>query len=184
MSNPYKIKGDIMKNRLFLLITILTIIVFGALTIRLIDQPFGFLFNFSFYTLILGLLILLIKSTLYLINKSNFLSKLGGIVSGIIALVLIISTLILTYDYRILYFKSSPPRPTKSEWQEDLDYLSKELRSIHPDIYSMVSIEKLDSMENAINNRIPNSSDSNILMDLFRFTAMPNDAHTSRGNSR
>ena len=52
------------------------------------------------------------------------------------------------------------------------------MRSIHPNIYSMIPEENLDSLEKEIYERIPISEDSDILMDLFRFTAAPNDAHT------
>ena len=167
-----------MRSKFFLILSILFILVFGGLSIYLIKEPFGLLFTLSFNLLILALIFFLTIISLRLIKTKSLFTKIGGILIGIVSILLVVSTILITYDYRIFYFKSPIPNPTKTEWQEDLSYLSSQMRTIHPDIYSMVSKRSLDSLENEINERILNSDDSDILMDLFQFTAAPNDAHT------
>lgn len=167
-----------MKSKLFVILSLLVILVFGSLTIYLIKEPFGIFFTSSFYILILGLLCFLSTICYRLIKANKLIAKLSGLLIGVIVVLLLLSTIIITYDYRIFYFKSPAPKPTKYELQEDLNYLSAQMRSIHPNLYSMVSKTKLDSLQGEIYNRIPNNNDSDILMDLFRFTALPNDAHT------
>ncbi len=167
-----------MKTKHFIVLFLLTFLLFGALTIVLINTPFGLLFNVSMYLSITGLLCSLIIICYLLIKSKKILIKAGGLLIIIMTTILLIGIILITNDYRILYFKSPAPNPTKTEWQEDLSYLSSQMSTIHPDIYSMISKRSLDSLENKINERIPNSDDSDILMDLFQFTAAPNDAHT------
>ena len=167
-----------MKTKHFLALFILTFLIFGALTIVLINAPFGLLFYLCIYLSIIGLIIALIIISYLLIKSKRILIKVGGILTIILTTILLMGVILITYDYRILYFKSPISNPTKIEWQEDLSYLSSQMRTIHPDIYSMISKSSLDSLENEIKERIPNSDDSDILMDLFQFTAAPNDAHT------
>ena len=167
-----------MKTKHFFVLFLLTFLLFGALTIVLLNTPFGLLFNLSMYLSFTGLLSALIIFTYWLISSKKVFIKACGVLTFVITIILFISIILITNDYRILYFKSPIPNPTKTEWQDDLSYLSSQMRTIHPDIYSMISKRSLDSLENEINERIPNSDDSDILMDLFQFTAAPNDAHT------
>lgn len=167
-----------MKTKHFLVLFLLTFLLFGTLTIVLINTPFGLLFNVIMYLSITGLLCSLIIICYLLIKSKKVLIKVGGVLTIIITTILLIGIILITNDYRILYFKSPIPNPDKNEWLEDLSYLSSQIRAIHPDIYSMISKSGLDSLENEIKERIISSDDSDILMDLFQFTAAPNDAHT------
>ena len=164
--------------KFFFLISVSISVLFGILTLVMINTPFGPIFNICFYISVLGLLISLSLFSYSQIKLKGKFLKITGLLTTIITIILFVSVILLTVDYRFFYFKSSIPSPTKIEWQEDLKYLSSKLRSIHPDIYSMISRSSLDSLENEIRERILNSDDSDILMDLFQFTAAPNDAHT------
>ena len=167
-----------MKTKHFIMFSLLIFLLFGVLTLVLINTPFGPIFNICLYSSISGLLIVLgLGSYLQIKSKSIFI-KATGLFTTIITTTLFIAVILLTVDYRFLYFKSPIPKPTKIEWQKDLKYLSSQMRTIHPDIYSMIPKSSLDSLEEEIDTRIPNSDDSDILMDLFKFTAAPNDAHT------
>ena len=144
----------------------------------MLDAPFGLIFNTSLFLAIVGLILSLILIIYLFIKSKKIIIKLSGLSIAIITILVLISIVLVKNDYRILYFRSAVPHPEKVEWQEDLSYLSSQMRTIHPNIYSMIQKRSLDSLENTIFERIPNSDDSDILMDLFNFTAAPNDAHT------
>jgi len=167
-----------MKTKHFITFFTLIFLLFGVLTLVMINTPFGPIFNICLYSSVSGLLIVLGIGGYLQIKSKNIFIKTTGLLTTIITITLFVAVILLTVDYRFLYFKAPIPQPTKSEWQEDLNYLSSQMRSIHPDIYSMIPKERLDSLENEIYERIPYNENSDILMDLFRFTAAPNDAHT------
>jgi len=153
-------------------------IITGFFLLYLIDIPFGFLFHFVLYLFTGSLSIFLLSGAVFCFRAKPKMLKLAGVVPVLISIIVILLTVIFRVDYRILYFQSFSPTPTKAEWVEDLHHLRDQMIERHCDLDTLVSIAELDRMVKTIENRIPRLSDSEIVMELFRLTALPNDAHT------
>jgi len=153
-------------------------IVFGYVCLQLVNIPFGFLFQTILYLFVLSLVLLLTSIALICYRAAqNWLTWLG-IVPVLIAISVVILTIIINTDYRILYFKSFSPTPTKAEWIEDLNYLADQMEEKHRNLFALVTQEEWQSTVKAIENRIPNLSSSEIVMEFFKLSALPNDNHS------
>lgn len=96
----------------------------------------------------------------------------------LLSVLVVLSTALVAWDFRILYFRKLPPKPTKTEWIQDFQFLKTQMVERHADLSACVSEAELDEALRTIENRIDGLSESQIVMELFRFTAMLNDAHT------
>lgn len=153
-------------------------IITGFIFFQLINIPFGFKFNLALYLFVASVSILLLSSGILCLYSSRIWLKITGIVPVLLSVIIIGLTIIIKTDYRMLYYKSFVPKPTKTEWIEDVRFLKNQMIEKHCDISAMISIEELNDTVKAIEKRIPNLSDSEILMELFKLSSMPNDAHT------
>jgi tetratricopeptide (TPR) repeat protein len=164
--------------KILILIGILTSIITGFIFFQLINIPFGFKFNLTLYLFGASLSILLLSSSVLCFYSSRIWLKIIGIIPILLSVIIIGLTIIIKTDYRILYYKSFAPKPTKAEWIEDVRFLKNQMVEKHSDISAMISVEELNDTVKEIEKRIPNLSDSEILMELFKLSSMPNDAHT------
>ena len=165
-------------NMILIAVELLCSIITGFFLWQLIDIPFGFLFHFILYLFVGSLLSLLLSGAVFCFRAKQIWLKFVGVVPVLISIVVILLTVIIRTDYRVLYFRSFAPKPTKTEWVEDLHHLRDQMVEKHCDLNSLISVAELDDMVKTIENRIPHLSDSDIVMELFRLIAMPNDAHT------
>lgn len=167
------------KINLFLFgIGFLCSIITGFFLVQLSEIPFGFLFQFVMYLFVFSLLILFFSAVIFCFRSSRLWLRITGLIPILLSVVIIMLTLIVNTDYRILYFQSLSPKPTKTEWLEDLHFLRDQMKERHCDLDALISKEELDDTLIAIESRLPQLSDSEIVMELFRLTAMPGDAHT------
>jgi tetratricopeptide (TPR) repeat protein len=168
------------KNRL--LIILVTGIVFslisGFILLQLSEIPFGFLFQASLYLFAAALIFVLSLTAVFCFRAERHWLTWVGLVPVLLAVIVLLLTIIINTDYRILYFQALPPTPTKAEWIEDLHYLADQMAEKHKDLFALVDSSKWRETVGEIENRIPRLSDSQIEMELFRLTALPNDAHT------
>jgi len=104
--------------------------------------------------------------------------KFLGTLPALLGLALFLITLSISIDFRILYFQGMPPSPTKEEWIKDVHFLANQMKKIYPDFKSRVSDELLVKTVKDIETRIPELSESDIVMEFFRLSALPNDAHS------
>lgn len=150
----------------------------GFVLYSLSDIPFGIIFQIVLYILCLSMtLALVFLAFLCFKSEKRFLTWIG-LVSSLMAILVLSLSLILIIDYRMLYFNSIPPEPSKAEWIEDVHYLANQLVTKHPNIYSLVSEEKMTETINEIEEQIPGMRYADILMSLFKIAALPNDGHT------
>lgn len=161
----------------FIIVTALCII-FGFLLYSLSDIPFGFIFQTVFYIFCSCLLLVMLFIALLCFKSGKRVLILIGLVPALMAIAITVLTLILTIDYRILYFQSLSPNPTKTEWIEDLHYLAKQMSEKHSNLYSLISEGKMNETIKEIEGQIPEMTDPEILMALFKVAALPNDCHT------
>lgn len=164
--------------KILILIGFLTSIITGFIFFRLINIPFGFKFNLALYLFGASVSVLLLACSVLCFYSSRIWLKIVGIAPILLSVIIIGLIIIIKTDYRILYYKSFPPKPTKTEWIEDVRFLKNQMVEKHIDISAMISVEELNDTVKAIEKRIPNLSDSEILMELFKLSSMPNDAHT------
>src|SRR4030095_8590266 len=68
---------------------------------------------------------------------------------------------------------------TAQQWQEDLQYLAKELPRRHKNAFHTVSREQFDKSVAELNARIPNLQPHEIVVGLIRIVASVCDAHTA-----
>jgi len=165
-------------NKWLFTISIFLCLITGCLFFQLTSIPFGFLFNMSFFLFIGSVLFTLLLLVIFCFTASKRWLSIVGIFPLILFIILMIVTLIISIDYRILYFQGSPPKPTKSEWIEDLHFLADHMENKYPDLYASVSKELFKNTVKEIEQNILKMSDSEIVMEFFRLLALPNDAHT------
>ncbi len=168
------------KRSLVIGIIILTLlsIIFGLVLYSLSDIPFGNIFQIVFFIFSFSLMLTMITLTLLCFKSEKRLLTCLGIVPLLLAILVISVSLILIIDYRMLYFESIPPEPSETEWVEDLHYLTNQLITKHADLHALVSEKKMTATVKEIENQIPDMSNAEILMALFKIIALPNDGHT------
>jgi len=160
------------------LISLVFFVVTGYIFLQVVDIPFGFLFETIFYLFALSLVFLLSSTALICLRATKRWLNWVGIIPVVFAFGVVILTIIINTDYRILYLKSFPPNPTKAEWVDDLNFLADQMETKHRDLFALVSKEKWVNTVEAIENQIPNLSSYEIVMELFRLSALPNDNHS------
>jgi hypothetical protein len=153
-------------------------IITGFFLWQLSDIPFGFLFHFILYLFVGSLLILFLSGVVFCFRSTRLWMRIMAAVPILLSILIIVLTVIISTDFRVLYFMSLSPTPTKAEWIEDLHHLRAQMAEKHLDLYALVSKAEIDDTVKAIEKRIPRLSDSEIIMEFFRLSAMPNDAHT------
>jgi len=168
------------KRTLWIGIIILTLlgIISGLVLYSLSDIPFGSLFQIVFYLFSFSLMLAMAMLALLCFKSDKRLLFWLGFVPLLLAFFVISASLILMIDYRMLYFESIPPDPSEKEWIEDLHYLANQLITKHADLYSLVAEEKMTAAVKEIEKQIPDMSDAEIHMALFKIAALPNDGHT------
>jgi tetratricopeptide (TPR) repeat protein len=153
-------------------------VISGLSFYLLMNKPFGFLFNTSFFAFMISLLLVFLIIAKLCIKSTRRWLKLTSLLPSLIAIVLFLATIIVIVDVRIFYFAGLPPSPTKEEWIQDLHFLAEQMQTKYPNLYSRVSEEKFNQTVKEMEERIPQLSESDIVMELFRLTALPKDGHT------
>ena len=110
----------------------------GLLFYGLLDIPFGFLFNMSFFLLIGSMLLMLLSLAIKCFRAPRRWVSVLGIPPLILSIILIAFALVITIDVRILFFQDLPPTPSKAEWTEDLHFLADYMEKSYPDLYASV----------------------------------------------
>src|SRR4030095_462402 len=67
---------------------------------------------------------------------------------------------------------------TAQQWQEDLQYLAKELPRRHKNAFHTVSREQFEQAVADLNSRLPNLQPHEIIVGLMSIVASVSDAHT------
>ena len=150
----------------------------GLLLYALSDIPFGATFDTVLLLFTVGLVSLLALASLLCFRSRRAAAKWLGALPSFLALVAAGLAIIVLVDVRVLYFRSLPPQPTADEWIEDLHALADQMAERHSNLYALVSEEQWKSTVEEIERRIPSLTDSEILMELFRLSALPNDNHS------
>ena len=153
-------------------------IVTGLTLYSISTIPFGALFELNFLLFSGSLSLCLIFLTILLFRSNHRSVKYFSFLPAVTALVVILLTVILVADIRILYFQSLPPEPDKTEWISDLHALSGQMAEKHGDLYALISPDSLKSAICKIEERIPKIKNELIPMEFFRLAALPNDCHT------
>jgi tetratricopeptide (TPR) repeat protein len=151
----------------------------GFLFYNLIDIPFGFLFNLSFFLLVGNLSFGLVILTLMCFRAKRKWLLFVGVLPLLIFIIIASLTLIITIDYRLLYFKGVPPSPSTEEWGEDLSYLETKMREIHPNPFWKSTDEYFTNLINITNKKITTLDNASIFFELIKILALAHDSHTS-----
>ena len=112
------------KLRAGLIIAILISTIFGIALYHLSQIPFGIIFDIILYLFLISLVLVLILMALLCFRAAQHGLRWLGVIPVLLAIVVVMLILIIKIDYRMLYFKSLPPHPSKAEWIEDLHYLA------------------------------------------------------------
>lgn len=164
--------------KIILVISFTLAIIGGVILYFLIDKPFGFFFNSGFYLLSGGLIFGLLMLAILSFKSPKWWLKLIGIIPGLLSLLILVVTIAVSIDVRMLYFTGLPPKPTKAEWVKDVHFLADQMQKKYPNLNSKVSEEVVNETVKDIENKIPQLAESDIVTELFRLNALPNDAHT------
>ena len=86
--------------------------------------------------------VILVSSSVLCFYYSRIWLKIIGIVPVLLSVIIIGLTIIIQTDFRMLYYRSFAPKPTKTEWIEDVRFLKNQMVEKHSDISAMISIEE------------------------------------------
>ncbi len=150
----------------------------AVLTWLLLPEPFGRAFDFSLLLATLGFVTVLVILGLYMLRARPVWVRVTATLPLLFAALVTSVAVVVAVDHRCLFFRGLPPNPTAEEWQEDLDYLAEQMAAVHPGLYSLVPREYFDGVVAEVRSAISAMSEEQILMELFRIIALPNDAHT------
>ncbi len=173
-----------MKNRSFsigsivLLISIVVTAVSGFITWRLFPIPFGTLFNTFFYLTVTGLVACLAILAVRALRARAIWIKAIGVIPAIIAIVIASAAIILRIDYRLLPSMSYRHGLTADEWKEDVRYFAQEYPKQHVRLYEMVDRQTFEARVVALEQKIPQLSETVIRNGIYKLAALPNDAHS------
>jgi hypothetical protein len=67
----------------------------------------------------------------------------------------------------------------EARWNEDLDYLARELPARHKDFYKLIAKKKFKSQMQTLKSEMPQLSDAEVILRLMRTTASLGVAHTT-----
>lgn len=73
---------------------------------------------------------------------------------------------------------SSTVEVEKSAWQNDLDYLSRELPSRHKNLFTKISSDEFNNQINSLSEKVNSLDDSQIYSHLLKIISSVGDAHT------
>ncbi len=169
-----------MKKNIFGIIIPFSIALMMGLVFYLtfMRNPFGLIFNASFFLMSGALILGLINGAFLSFKSSKRCMKYLGAIPLLLAFVCFVVAISISFDIRMIYFYWIPPKPTKEEWKKDLRFLAEKMNAIYPNLSTKVSQEVFTKTVDDIEARIPSLSDSDIIAELFRLSALPNDAHT------
>ncbi len=161
--------------RRWLLASVLTCLITGFWVFSLVGIPFGSLFTVSLYCCIASTLSLLsCLAVLCFTAHRRWVRPAGGLPA-----ILCIGILSFTTVISLESLQGKQPALTQEQWKEDLYFLANQLQSIHPDPYGNTSEEEFTATVKEIEAKITEMSATEMLMQLFRLTALPNDGHTA-----
>jgi len=150
----------------------------GVLTWLLSPVPFGIGFRASLYATLGGVLVCLVASSVSLLRGRRVCRKLVGAFLLLAAILISATWFIVAIDLRILVYQRLSPRPTAEQWQEDLDHLAAAMRRTHPGLFALISEQRFEHEVARARTRISSLNDDQVMFELFRIAALPNDAHT------
>jgi tetratricopeptide (TPR) repeat protein len=150
----------------------------GFATWRLIDIPFGRLFNTVLYLALAGLILTLAVPGVQLAAVRNKIKKLIGSVLLLLGAAVLLLILVVRFDYTLLPFVQVQRGLTPAEWRTDLDFLAGELPRRHPGFYKLVSEPEFDDRVAGLKNRIEDLDDIQIKGEFSKIVALMNDAHS------
>jgi len=173
-----------MKNRSFstgsviLVISFIITAVSGFVTWRLFPIPFGTLFITFFYLTIGGLIVCLTTLAVIALRARGIWMKAVGVLPVVLAIALASATIILRMDYRLLPNMSYKYDLTAEQWQEDVNYFAEEFPKRHVRLAEMVDQKTFESRAAELEKNVPQLSENEIKMGLYKLLALPVDAHS------
>lgn len=173
--NEEKLKISLKK---LLILSIIISILSGFVFFKLMDIPFGVLFNISFFFFIISILTILFLLTLLCIKSQKIVLKLTGIFPALLFLIITFAIIITMVDARMFVFQSIVPELTSKQWQEDLNYLAETMEEIHPALKNEELYNQFNTLVKKIESDIPEKTENEITMEFFRLCAFVNDAHS------
>lgn len=145
---------------------------------RLSPIPFGTLFDTFGYLMLLGLFGCLATLAVLGLRSKRIVLKVLGVLPGVTALALGLLTTALLIDYKLIPGTAGPEGLTSEQWIEDLRYLAEQMADVHPRLFDMVPEEGFQAQVTELERRIPQLDENRIKWEIYRITALPNDAHT------
>ena len=142
---------------------------------RLSYNPYGWTFWINLYTAIVILTLLIANY-----GFKQFYSKrmFRGFIFLSIAMSISITAIIVTLDYRTLFFSDTKKELSTKEWKEDVLFLKENILKRHPNVYSLISREAFEKQFNFIEENIDNWNANKIKIQLMKTVSLMNDGHS------
>lgn len=97
-----------------------------------------------------------------------------------ISLIINLAILSLTIIFTIACDSSNEPKSNNGTvWEQDLDYIAKELPARHFNLFTIISSEKFNSDISSLKEKVNTIDDVEVFLSLSKIIASIGDAHTS-----
>jgi len=157
---------------------LVTSLAAGIVFYLLMGTPFGPMFHASFFVMTGSLAAALLLTAVAGFGTGKRLLRAMAVIPAAVGAALLLAMAAVTIDIRLIMSMTLPHHPTKDEWIRDVRFLAEQMETKYPNLYGRISEEKFKAAVNEIEARIPGLSEEDIVMEVFRLTALPNDAHT------
>lgn len=152
-------------------------VISGIVTWRLMNIPFGGLFETFLALTAAGMAGVFITATIVMLRARWFMLRLSSVIPGLLAVAIVLGSVVLKADYRLIPGLSYRHDLAPSEWIEDLEYLSEKMEERHPRLFEMIDRERFSAEVAEFKKNIPGMDDMAVKAGLCRTVALPRDAH-------
>lgn len=151
----------------------------GILFYNKIDSPFGNVFWGSLYIGSAALFTFLLRICWRAIITGKKWLTISGYGLGAVFTLAALLVLVLFIDYRYIFSADSiPEEMTTEKWRADLAFLAEEMPKAHLDFFKDVHPDTFAAHVSALEKRIDELNDYQIIAEMMKLVALPDDGHS------
>ncbi len=177
-SRPGSFQAERRRLKRFCVTSSIGAVIAGLGLWQLITIPFGWIFSLTLIVFSCLTVFALMGWGIHGMRSRRWWLKLLGLFPVVLSVAVAVLTIVLLTDPRVLYYRGPVPRMTDRDWVADMKSLADQLSGRHADLEALISRDELEAAVSDACERLPDMSEGDRLMEIFRITALPDDAHT------
>jgi hypothetical protein len=152
----------------------MVLVLIGAALFSITDEPFALPFKAGLVLIFGGLIAFgLGLGFAGVMAKAKWKKSLGA-VDLVLCAVVGVAVVLLAFQPRLFFFRPISP----AEWREDLHFLTDTISHQHKDPFTVMSRQDFERDAQALDDRIGQLSESQIVMEMIKLVAMMQDGHS------